>query len=75
MTDATRRICEALRTEGRDEPARFVLMNTAGNSNRDLEEKISLAQSLVMLLLRLVLPPHVDNEKAADYLRVTVGQS
>ena len=25
-------------------------------------------------LLRLLLPPHVDNENAADYLRIEVGQ-
>lgn len=75
VTDATRRVCEALRAEERDEPVKFVLMNTTGNSNRDLEEKISLAQSVVIFLLRVLLPPHVDNEKAADYLRVMVGQS
>ena len=25
-------------------------------------------------LLRLLLPPHVDNEKAAEYLRTKIGQ-
>jgi len=25
-------------------------------------------------LLRLLLPPHVDNEKAADFLRTEIGQ-
>lgn len=75
VTDATRRVCEALRAEERDEPVKFVLMNTTGNSNRDLGEKISFAQNVVIFLLRVLLPPHVDNEKAADYLRVMVGQS
>jgi hypothetical protein len=49
-------------------------MNTTGNRNRDLVEDISFAQKGVILLLRLLLPPHVDNEQAADYLRLTVGQ-
>ncbi len=49
-------------------------MNTAGNSNRDLREPIPLAQKFVMGLLRLLLPPHVDNEMAADYLRSNIGQ-
>jgi len=75
VADATRRICEALGASEREGPAKFVLMNTTGNSNRDLEEKISLAQRVVILLLRLLLPPHADNEKAADYLRVQIGQS
>jgi hypothetical protein len=51
-----------------------VLMNTAGNSNRDLHEPLSFGHRCVIKLLRLLLPPHVDNEKAADYLRTVVGQ-
>ena len=53
---------------------KFVLMNTSGNSNRDLLEPISFSQKCVIGLLRLLLPPHVDNEKAADYLRKEIGQ-
>jgi hypothetical protein len=49
-------------------------MNTTGNRNRDLTEPISFAQKCVIGLLRLLLPPHVDNEKAADYLRTQIGQ-
>jgi len=29
---------------------------------------------MVIGLLRLLLPPHTDNEKAADYLRTQIGQ-
>ncbi len=50
-------------------------MNTAGNSNRDLDERVSFGQKCVIGLLRLLLPPHVDNENAADYLRTNVGQN
>jgi hypothetical protein len=50
-------------------------MNTAGNSNRDLQESISFGQRCVIGLLRLLLPPHVDNERAADYLRTRIGQN
>jgi hypothetical protein len=32
-------------------------------------------QKCVIGLLRLLLPPHLDNEKAADYLRTKVGQN
>jgi len=75
VTDATKRFCQAIRANGSDKPTKFVLMNTAGNSNRDLKEPISLAQSCVIGLLRLLVPPHRDNEKAADYLRTEVGQN
>jgi hypothetical protein len=53
---------------------KFVLMNTTGNSNRDLNEKISFGQKCVIWLLRQLLPPHADNENAADYLRSQIGQ-
>lgn len=75
VTDATRRLCDAIKASNPDQPVRFVLMNTAGNINRDLTEQVSFAQSSVIALLRLLLPPHVDNEKAADYLRVEIGQN
>ena len=74
VTDATRRLCHAIKANNPEEPTRFVLMNTAGNSNRDLHEPISFGQKCVIGLLRLLLPPHVDNEKAADYLRTKIGQ-
>jgi len=74
VTDATRRLCDAIKSNKPEETTKFVLMNTAGNSNRDLDEPISLGQKCVIGLLRLLLPPHVDNEKAADYLRTKIGQ-
>jgi len=75
VTDATRRLCDAIRANQPSEPVKFVLMNTTGNSNRDLNERISFGQKCVVGLLRWLLPPHVDNEKAADYLRTNVGQN
>ena len=74
VTDATRRLCNAIKVNTPEKPVKFVLMNTTGNRNRDLAEPISFAQKCVILLFRLLLPPHVDNEKAADYLRAEIGQ-
>ncbi|WP_040281710.1 NAD(P)-dependent oxidoreductase [Psychroserpens damuponensis] len=74
VTDATSRLCNAIASRNLQRPTKFVLMNTSGNRNRDLNEPISLAQKCVIGLLRLLLPPHVDNEKAADYLRTEIGQ-
>ena len=75
VTDATRRLCDAIKENSPEKPIKFVLMNTTGNSNRDLNEPISFAQKSVVGLLRLLLPPHADNEQAADYLRSKVGQN
>lgn len=74
VTETVRLICDANAKNTREKPIKFVLMNTAGNSNRDLDEPISFGQKIVTGLLRLLLPPHPDNEKAADYLRVKIGQ-
>ena len=73
VTDATRRLCRAIKVNKPEIQVKFVLMNTAGNSNRDISERISFSQTCVIWLLRLLLPPHVDNEKAADYLRTDIG--
>lgn len=75
VSETTRRLSNAIKANQPDKPVRFVLMNTAGNSNRDIPERISFAQKCVIGLIRLVLPPHVDNERAADYLRAQIGQN
>jgi len=75
VTDATRSLCDAIKANNPEQPVKFILMNTTGNRNRDLNEPISFAQKCVIGLLRLLLPPHVDNEKAADYLRTQIGQN
>ncbi|MGS1010903.1 NAD(P)-dependent oxidoreductase [Achromobacter anxifer] len=75
VADATRRLCTAIRVNRPDAPVRFVLMNTAGNSNRDLAEPVPFRQKCVVGLVRLLLPPHADNEQASDYLRTQVGQT
>lgn len=75
VTDATRRLCSAVKANQPADPVKFVLMNTTGNSNRDLDEEISTAQKCVIGLLRLLLPPHADNEDAADFLRTQIGQN
>lgn len=75
VTNATRRLCSAIENYNPNRPVKYVLMNTSGNQNRDLNEPISFAQKCVISLLRLLLPPHVDNEKAADYLRTEIGQN
>ncbi len=74
VTDATRRLCDAIKANAPRTPVRFVLMNTAGNSNRDIPERVSFAQALVIRLIRLLVPPHVDNEQAADFLRTRIGK-
>lgn len=74
VTDAVKLLCMAIQKNSPDKPIKFVLMNTTGNRNRDLNESISIGEKLVMGLIRLLVPPQSDNEKAADFLRVNIGQ-
>ena len=72
VTDATRRLCNAIKSNNPENPVKFVLMNSSGVCNRDLSEQISFTQKCVIALIRLLVPPQLDNEKAADYLRTEI---
>jgi len=73
VTEATRRLCIAIEANKSEASTKYVLMNTVANRNRDLNESIPFAQKFLIGLLRLLLPPHPDNEEAAEYLRTVIG--
>ena len=75
VTDAIKKVVKTIESIGANKKYKIILMNTTGNSNRDIPENPPYSQRLVVFLLRLLLPPHVDNEQAADFLRVQVGQN
>ena len=58
-----------------NKPVKIILMNTVACKNEDLKEKVSFFENCVFFLLRYLIPPHSDNEKAADYLRTLIGQN
>jgi NAD(P)-dependent dehydrogenase (short-subunit alcohol dehydrogenase family) len=72
VTDAARRLCAAVKANAPQKPVKYVLMNTTGNWNRDLDEPMTFGERIVIGLLRLVLPPQADNEQAADFLRTGI---
>jgi len=74
VTETTQRLCSAIKATKPKEKTKFVLMNTVANRNRNLNESISFVQKCIIGLLRVILPPHLDNERAAEYLRTTIGQ-
>ena len=74
VTESVRRICGAIRASRPSSPVRFVLMNTAGNANRDLKEPRTPGERLALALIRRFVPPHADNEEASEVLRTGVGQ-
>ena len=75
VTDTIIKVSRVIESLEPDKKVKVILMNTTGNSNRDIPEKPPLSQRSVISILRLLLPPHVDNEQAADFLRTYIGQS
>lgn len=74
VTRATRQLAQAIEASEPAKPVRFILMNTAGNRNRDLDEHLTFGEHVVLGLLRLCIPPHADNEQAAEFLRAPVAK-
>lgn len=73
VADSIQQLCAAIKANPTAAPMRLVLMNTAGNRNPDAQEPRTVAEHLMLGLIRLLLPPHRDNEAAAEYLRLQVG--
>ncbi len=73
-TDATRRLCDAIEENRSTKPTKFILMNTVGVQNPDLEEKRAWFERWLLALLRHTLPPHRDNETAAEHLHQNLGK-
>lgn len=68
VTDSLQRIVN-LTNPNRALPLKIVLMNSSGVRNLDQPEPVSCGQHIVLGLLRVLIPPHKDNEHAANYLR------
>ncbi len=73
VTDSIRKVCKTAKASDRKSPLKIVLMNTSGNVNHDNNEKVSFAQRCVLFLIRNLIPPHADNEDAANFLRDKIG--
>lgn len=75
VTDVVRGLCGAVRKRRPSRPIRFVLMSSAGVRSRDREEPVPLLHATALVLLRRLVPPHADNEQAAEFLRAGVGRT
>ena len=72
VRQALKNACEAAERLS-DKKVKVVLMNTVANEDRDIGERRSRAERLVLSILYFVLPPHKDNVRAAEYLRKEIG--
>lgn len=75
VTDSVKLINLVITSQVLEKPIRFILMNTSGYVNKEANEVVPFGQKVVLSLLRVFLPPHADNEDAANYLSLVVGQN
>jgi len=70
VKDTVERVCQAITmTSPTNAAVKFILMNTTGNQNKLAGEIVSPLQTIVVKLIRALIPPHADNEDAARYLQ------
>ncbi|MBI5021707.1 MAG: SDR family oxidoreductase [Ignavibacteriales bacterium] len=74
VTNSIRNICEAIEVAKKDK-VKIILMNTTACRNRLIAENYSFADRVVLSLLTILLPPHIDNVMAALYLSNEIGKS
>ena len=76
IRDSLKQLCQLERllrkSQVRITPLRIILMSSSGSRNLDLDEPISSSQKIVLALIRSLVPPHLDNERAANYLRCEI---
>ncbi|MFZ0477115.1 MAG: NAD(P)-binding oxidoreductase [Halobacillus sp.] len=70
--DAIKRITEIIKKEPANK-RKIILMSTTAYTNPLSGEKNSIAEKIIFSFLMLILPPHRDNVKAANYLVITTG--
>jgi len=70
VTDSLQRLI-SLTDHNRSQPLKLVLMNSSGVVNHSQNETVPFTQRMVLNLLRVLVPPHLDNERAALYLMQT----
>jgi nucleoside-diphosphate-sugar epimerase len=75
VTNAVKLLCSVVERNSPESTVKFVLMSSVAVRYKDLGENASLGQKVIMSIIRLLAPPHRDNEKAADYLRFNIGQN
>jgi len=73
VADAVKLVCSAVEKNTSD-IVKVVLMNTVGCRNKDINERVSLGQRIAISIIRALITPQSDNETAAEFLRLNIGQ-
>jgi nucleoside-diphosphate-sugar epimerase len=74
VTRATTRLCRAIATLQSAQPVKFILMSSVSvNRPGGLDARRGIFEKAVMWILRGLVPPAKDNQRAADFLCREVG--
>ncbi|QOY36762.1 NAD(P)-dependent oxidoreductase [Anaerobacillus isosaccharinicus] len=71
--DTIKRVSELAKNKA-DEKIKLILMSTTGYTNILSGETKSIGEKIIDSFLKLLLPPHRDNLKAANYLITEIGE-
>jgi hypothetical protein len=75
VTNTVKLLCNLVEKNSSNSMVKFVLMNTTGCRNKDLNESVSFCERIIVGIIRLIVPPQLDNEQAAGFLRLKIGQN
>ena len=73
VSDALKAVVTAVNESGSSTTKKLILMNTTACLNKLQNENFTKAEQRVMRILKLMLPPQRDNDKAIEYLINAVG--
>ena len=71
---AVKDICEGIKRSNKEQ-TKFILMSTTAYTHKKIGEKNTLGEKIVLSLFKLLLPPHRDNMKAANYFVNQIGNN
>jgi len=71
VRDAVRRVCEVAKNT--DNRIKLILMSTVAYTNASIGEAKSPGEKIMLALVNLILPPHRDNVRAANFLVNIIG--
>ena len=74
VADSVKKVCGAIKEINPETPVKFILMNTTGFRNKQVDAPFGFRERIIIALVRLMVPPHTDNEAAANYLLEVVGE-
>jgi nucleoside-diphosphate-sugar epimerase len=76
VTQATRRLCQAIVAAQPTTPVKFILMSSVSvNQPAGRDARRGAFEKGILWMLRAVLPPTRDNQEAADFLWESIGTS